>query len=238
MTPKSWTTFFAIVLVLLALDQWTKYVASENLASTRWGHFVEIQSDADQSVQSLLSKRLQSNSAQERDLIAKRYVIDKDNRKLSAGTMVKDGERIFVRQRKITVIPGYFDFSYTRNTGAAFGMLQDADPLYRSALFAFVTILGIVFYVLIVRGVGARQPLLLTAIAMLMGGTLGNAIDRIWHGYVIDFILWKYTDAYKWPTFNIADSAIVCGFALVVIVIVQETIRGRRQAREYADEEE
>lgn len=238
MTPKSWAVFFVIALALLAADQWTKAVASDNLASTRWGHFLEIESETDQTVENVLATRLHRNSAEERKLIARRYVIDKDNRRLAPGTRVKAGESIFVRQRKITVIPGYFDFSYTRNKGAAFGMLQDADPLYRSALFAFVTILGIIFYILIIRGVGATQPVLLTAIAMLMGGTLGNAVDRIWHGYVIDFISWKYTDAHKWPTFNIADSAIVCGFALVVIVIIQETIRGRRQAREYADEEE
>jgi signal peptidase II len=61
---------------------------------------------------------------------------------------------------------------------------------------------------------------------------MGNFIDRIRFNYVIDFILWKYTDAHRWPTFNVADALICVGVAFMLIEILRDTMRERRESQE------
>ena len=87
-----------------------------------------------------------------------------------------------------------------------------------------------------VRGLGAHQLGLIAALAMILGGAVGNFIDRMQHGWVIDFIVWKYTNAYRWPTFNVADMGISVGSALILILTIREAVRSRRRAKTYANQ--
>ena len=111
--------------------------------------------------------------------------------------------RIYLHDRVITIVPGFFSLSYTANRGAAFGILQK-----QRALFIVLTL--IVFY-LIWRYYHEipKQPLVLTGLFLALGGAVGNFIDRVVFGAVIDFLAFKY-----WPVFNVADSAIVVGLVL------------------------
>ena len=114
----------------------------------------------------------------------------------------------------ITVIPGFFNLTYVRNRGAAFGMLAGVAAAWRSAFFIVVTVIAVAAIVLLIRKTSER--LLIAAFSLIAGGALGNLIDRVRWGEVVDFIDW-YVRSYHWPTFNIADSAISVGVGLLVI---------------------
>ena len=114
------------------------------------------------------------------------------------------------------VIDGLVRLTYVRNRGAAFGVLSDAELPYQAFLFAAVSLLA-----LFAIGVYAwrlpttsRVPRL--ALALIIGGALGNLIDRVRLGYVIDFVD-VYWRTHHWPAFNVADSCISIGVCLLVI---------------------
>lgn len=114
----------------------------------------------------------------------------------------------------ITVIPGFFNITHVRNRGAAFGILATTPGIWRSLFFITVTIVAIAVIARLIWK--TQERLLLIAFSLIGGGALGNLIDRIRYGEVVDFIQW-YVKSYYWPSFNIADSAISAGVGLLVI---------------------
>jgi len=113
----------------------------------------------------------------------------------------------------LAVLPS-FNLTLLHNTGAAFSFLADQSGWQRW-FFATVSLLASVFILVWLRKLtGAQKPLAL-ALALILGGALGNLIDRALFGYVIDFIQVYYRDLY-WPAFNIADSAISIGAAVLI----------------------
>jgi len=117
----------------------------------------------------------------------------------------------------ITIIKEFFDFSYLENRGAAFGIFQG-----RVYLLAAVTLIIIgVFFFYYLRT--KKKTLLFTvSTALILTGALGNLIDRLRYGFVVDFISWHWKDAYYFPTFNVADICITIGTGLLVIYILKE----------------
>lgn len=114
----------------------------------------------------------------------------------------------------IAVIPG-LNFTLLHNTGAAFSFLSNAGGWQR--WFFIVLAFGIsLFIVYWMRSLESDKKWLLCALALVLGGAIGNVIDRIYLGYVIDFIDFYYK-AYHWPAFNIADSAICVGAVMLII---------------------
>lgn len=120
----------------------------------------------------------------------------------------------FKLHENITVIPGFFDLTYVRNPGAAFGILAGAQGSWRVAFFIVVSLAALAVIIILIRTSHDRLPLM--AFALIGGGAVGNLIDRVRFGEVVDFIEWYYR-SYHWPTFNIADSAITVGVALLAI---------------------
>lgn len=112
----------------------------------------------------------------------------------------------------IHVIPHLFDFVYVRNTGAAFSFLADNTVLLSVVSVIFCA--GVVVYWVYKK---PNSRLLKTALTLLFAGAFGNAVDRIFRGYVIDFIS---TSFIKFPVFNIADIAIVAGAALLIVYFI------------------
>lgn len=109
----------------------------------------------------------------------------------------------------------FLNFTYVHNYGAAFSFLYDAGGWQRYFLSAIaIGVSGLIIWWL--RQTSKDQQLLPVAFAFILGGALGNVYDRIVHGYVIDFIDFYYS-SYHWPAFNIADSAIFIGAALLII---------------------
>ncbi len=117
---------------------------------------------------------------------------------------------------EIPVIDGLFSIVHFTNTGGAFGLLSGASATWRIPFFVGVAAiaLGVLFYFL--REIPARQYLLLTALGGVLGGALGNLIDRVIAGEVTDFLYFSWR-GWSWPAFNVADSFISVGIVLLLI---------------------
>jgi signal peptidase II len=117
--------------------------------------------------------------------------------------------------QSIAIVPNYLDITYALNPGAAFSMLADAPPWVRKAFLLSMAIAAIiVLTVLIVKS--ERVSINSVAFALILGGAAGNLIDRAIRGRVIDFMRAHYYDL-NYPVFNVADSAITIGVALIVL---------------------
>ena len=111
-------------------------------------------------------------------------------------------------------ITSWFDLMLAHNTGAAFSFLASAGGWQRWFLAGVALVVSVVVSVWLTRLKHSEQVLGI-ALGLVLGGGLGNLIDRVSLGYVVDFISWHYNDWY-WPAFNIADSAICIGAVLLV----------------------
>ncbi len=115
----------------------------------------------------------------------------------------------------IPVIPGFFRLTHVQNRGAAFGLFADSPSEWKVAiLVAFSLIALIVVSALLWRNSHALS-MTGTALALILGGAVGNLWDRVLAGHVVDFLDF-YVGTYHWPAFNVADSAIVIGALLLV----------------------
>jgi signal peptidase II len=119
-----------------------------------------------------------------------------------------------------TIVEGLARFTYVQNRGAAFGILSDADLPYQSLLFSVVSILALGAIAVYAWRLPVTSRLPQTALALIMGGAVGNLLDRMRLGYVIDYVD-VYWGRHHWPAFNVADSAISIGVALLVIDILR-----------------
>jgi len=122
-------------------------------------------------------------------------------------------ERVFSYGYSIP-ITGFFNLVLTYNKGAAFSFLSAASG-WQGTLFLLVGIAASGFIVWLLSRHG-KQKLFSAALALILGGALGNVIDRIAYGHVIDFLDFHW-GGWHWPAFNVADSAIVCGAALLIL---------------------
>ena len=118
--------------------------------------------------------------------------------------------------RVIHLVDGFAAFSYVRNPGAAWGFLSSADSAFRLPFFIVVTSVAMIFMLYIFIRLEPGQWLLMLALSCILGGAIGNFIDRIRFNYVIDFILLHYQMRWRWPTFNVADVAITVGVTLML----------------------
>lgn len=120
---------------------------------------------------------------------------------------------------RIAVIPGFFNLTHVHNPGGAFGFLAQNGEAWRHWLFlgAAFFALGIILY--FYHRTPKTLPWLAGSLAMIFGGAVGNLIDRIRFGEVVDF-LDVYIASYHWPTFNVADSAVSVGIGIFILHII------------------
>ena len=137
--------------------------------------------------------------------------------------------RRFRLHESVPVIPGFFDLTYVRNPGAAFGFLAGAHGAWRSVFFITISTVALAVILALVRQTSDRLQLI--AFALIGGGAVGNLIDRVRFGEVVDFIDWYYR-TFHWPTFNIADAAISIGVVLLVIDMLLPKKRTAEDAEE------
>lgn len=123
-------------------------------------------------------------------------------------------DRAMQLYQSIHVIP-YFSLTYVRNTGAAFSFLSEAGGWQRWFFAGLALVMSVVIAVWLSR-LKQHETLLAVALSLVLGGAVGNLIDRLAYGYVIDF-LDVYVDNWHWPAFNIADSAITLGVILMLL---------------------
>ena len=123
-------------------------------------------------------------------------------------------ERLLVMHQPVPVLPS-FNWMLTYNPGAAFSFLAGAGGWQRWFFLVLGSLVSIALIVWLTR-LRPEEKRLALALALILGGAIGNLIDRAWLGQVIDFIQ-LYYDRWYWPAFNIADSAITIGAALLVL---------------------
>jgi signal peptidase II len=116
---------------------------------------------------------------------------------------------------KVTLIPGFFNLVYVRNPGMAFGLLNNLPEKFRLPLFLVVSVLAVIIIGHLFLQTQARAVLLPLALSLIFAGAVGNLIDRFRWGYVVDFLQLHYRH-YYWPTFNVADTVISLGIALLI----------------------
>ena len=116
----------------------------------------------------------------------------------------------------ITVIPGFFNLTHIHNPGGAFGFLAQSDPMLRKVVFLFVSLLAVGLILWYYMKTPASYILLGSAFAMIFGGAIGNLVDRIRLGKVVDFLDF-YIGTFHWPAFNVADSAITIGIGIFIL---------------------
>lgn len=120
---------------------------------------------------------------------------------------------------RIVVIPGFFDITRVENTGAAFGLFAGATSPYRPILLNGVAFVVFVFVLVYALKSPVHWKRLQLALAGILGGAVGNLIDRIGAGSVTDFLRLHAADKWEWPSFNVADSAITVGVVLLALDI-------------------
>ncbi|MDR8014854.1 MULTISPECIES: signal peptidase II [Pseudomonadaceae] len=118
--------------------------------------------------------------------------------------------------QRIEVIPGYFDWTLAYNTGAAFSFLADAAGWQRWFFAAIAIVVSVVLVVWLKR-LKRHETLLAVALAMVLGGALGNLYDRVVLGHVVDFILVHWQSRWFFPAFNLADTFITIGAILLAL---------------------
>ena len=121
---------------------------------------------------------------------------------------------------RYTVVDGLFYLTHVRNTGAAFGIFSDAPAALRMFLFVGIAIVAMGIILSFYRKLAPRDSLSALALGLILGGALGNLVDRIRLGEVIDFLHVRLWGGYSWPDFNLADSFIVIGVGILILELL------------------
>ncbi len=130
----------------------------------------------------------------------------------------------------VPVIPGFFDIVHVRNSGAAFGMMASWPDAFRIPFFYGITVIAIIILIVLFRSIRKSDRLLALAVPLIFSGVIGNVIDRIHLGSVVDFLSFHISDTVLdlssigmdvmvplvWPAFNVADSAITVSLGLLL----------------------
>ncbi len=122
----------------------------------------------------------------------------------------------FSLHESLPLIPDLFSITYVRNKGAAFGLFAGQSSLFRTLFFSGISLLAFFFLALMVYQVPKEDRWQTASLSLLLGGAIGNILDRIRMGEVIDFLDF-YIGTYHWPAFNVADSAITIGVTLLMV---------------------
>ncbi len=129
----------------------------------------------------------------------------------------------FKLSESLPVVDGFFNLTYVRNTGAAFGMLADAPEAFRVPFFLLLPMGALAFILWVLRRIGPGELKVAWALALVFGGAVGNLIDRARYGYVVDFLDFHWDYRYHFPAFNVADSAICVGVAVLMYEILTDS---------------
>ena len=118
---------------------------------------------------------------------------------------------------RVSVIEGFFYLTHVRNPGAAFSLFAEAPVEIRAPFFIVTTLIAIGMILSFFRKLSPGDRLSALALGLILGGAVGNLLDRLIYGAVVDFLRLQLWVGYSWPDFNVADSSIVIGVALLVL---------------------
>lgn len=185
--PRKYAILLAVALGVILLDQWTKYLVVRDLTA---------QMDGKQSLGERLGAMYSAPPPQGFDGLHYRP------------------------KRHIEVSESFFRIRYAENPGAAWGLFRNLPPETRGPLFHVVSlgaVLLITYYFRKLSGTDPAEKWALWGLPLVLGGALGNYIDRIARAFVIDFLEAHWFDKATWPSFNIADAAICVGVGMLMV---------------------
>ncbi|MBY0314205.1 MAG: signal peptidase II [Bdellovibrionales bacterium] len=137
----------------------------------------------------------------------------------------------FQHGESISVIHNFFNITYVRNPGAAFGFLRDAHETLRTLFFLSVPPIAALIIVFMIRSTPMSDLLTIISLSLIFGGAIGNYIDRLWHGFVVDFLDFHYKGMWSYPAFNVADIAIVTGICLMLLMEVMRALNEKKMKK-------
>lgn len=117
----------------------------------------------------------------------------------------------------LSIINGFFNITYVQNKGAAFGFLSQTNPAFRVPFFIIVPLVALLSIGYVFRKIADHDLKFSIALSLVISGAVGNLIDRLRLGYVIDFLDFHWRYGYHFPAFNVADSAICVGVGLIML---------------------
>lgn len=124
---------------------------------------------------------------------------------------------IGLKKGSIKLIDNFLSLVYVENRGAAFGILQGKKIIL--VFFTFLIIMAMCYY--LYKGQKSMATISKLSISLIIGGAIGNLIDRVFRHFVIDFISVTFPNGYEFPVFNVADIAVVCGTFLLIIAFMK-----------------
>lgn len=130
-------------------------------------------------------------------------------------------DTVFHLYESVIIIPDFFSITYVRNPGAAFGLFAGQSSFFRTVFFSCVSLVALSFLGMMVYQVPQDDRWQMISLSLLLGGAMGNIVDRVRMGEVIDFLDF-YIGTYHWPVFNVADSAITVGVTLLMLHLLLE----------------
>lgn len=135
-------------------------------------------------------------------------------------------DKVLPLHASIPIISGFFHLTHVRNPGAAFGFLAQATPGLRSVFFLGVAVLAVLLILYYLHRYPERPVIFTYALSLIFSGAIGNMIDRVRLGAVIDFLDFFLGSAH-WPAFNVADTSITVGAGLLFYALIRDTKKGR-----------
>ena len=118
------------------------------------------------------------------------------------------------------IVEGFVTIRYAENTGIAFGLFDSSQSLWKGPLLTLLAVGAMCMVLYYIWTTPVDERVVFVALGLVLGGILGNFLDRLIHGYVIDFVKLHWLDVFAWPTFNLADSAITTGVLLILAISV------------------
>lgn len=128
----------------------------------------------------------------------------------------------FQLHESIPVIKDFFNLTYVPNPGAAFGIFKDSHEIFRTIFFMSMPPIACLIILFILRTVPDHDKIQIYALSGVFGGAIGNYIDRIRLGFVVDYLDFHIKNKYAWPAFNVADSTIVVGIGILMYLMYKE----------------
>lgn len=131
--------------------------------------------------------------------------------------------------QRVEVIQGFFNIIHVRNTGGAFGIFGGEKGGIGSILFVVVSVVAIGAIIFLFAKTRENEKTLSLSFSLILSGALGNLIDRLHYGEVVDFLDF-YVSSYHWPAFNVADSAICIGIGLMALEVLKRDRKGLKKS--------
>lgn len=137
----------------------------------------------------------------------------------------------FNLHESVEVLEGFFRLTYVRNIAAAFGLFRSLDPSIREPFFMLMPPTAMLIIFFMIKQCLENETVKIIALSAIFSGAIGNYIDRLYLGFVVDFLDFHIKEQYTWPAFNVADISIVCGVCVMLLLEFQQMLKDKKNPK-------